>query len=144
LQLLVQKKKIRELRKVARRKPDVKKLVRQELLKTHPKTLVNHLMGKKVVVHLSLIYTPPLHVQYIYFAFFWVRPGFWTEKEIIQALLLRAMSLKAYKFICRQKLFPLPGVQTLRDWIKGFNCEQGMQTDSMKGLFLPNFQVFGI
>jgi hypothetical protein len=99
----------RTISRLKSRKIDARSMVRKELLKTHSKAVVNHLMGKKV------------------------RPANWTGEEIIRALLLRSVSMRSYKFIRRQNIFPLPGITTLRRWIKDFHCECGMQTDSLRG-----------
>jgi hypothetical protein len=55
----------------------------------------------------------------------------WTQKEIVQGLVLRQMSTKAYKYIRRAKLMPLPGISTLRLWIEGFKVEEGLQHDTL-------------
>jgi hypothetical protein len=77
-----QKRTIRLLKTKLCWKPDVRCLVRQELLKSHSRATVNFMMGKQG------------------------QPGLWNEKEIIRALLLRSISMRAYRYIQRQNISP--------------------------------------
>jgi len=56
----------------------------------------------------------------------------WSEKDIIQGLILRSMSNKAYQFIRMKNLFPLPAVSTLKNWVKNFKSEPGLQEEILK------------
>ena len=47
-----------------------------------------------------------------------VRPGNWTEMEIIKAIGLRRISKKAYEYMRDNGLCPLPGRSTLQIWVK--------------------------
>ncbi len=105
----LQQKVIARLKMKMKRKPEARKAVRKELLKIRPKSEVNFLLGATKL------------------------PGHWTEEQIIQALLLRSISQRAYKFIRDQKLFPLPALSTLRLWIKDFKCDPGPLWDSLRG-----------
>ncbi|XP_040575132.1 uncharacterized protein [Lepeophtheirus salmonis] len=51
----------------------------------------------------------------------------WLTEDIISALRLRQMSPKTYAFIRRCGHFPLPGLSTLRNWVREFKVEKGSQ-----------------
>lgn len=53
----------------------------------------------------------------------------WSEDDIVSGLLLFSISRKAYQFIRKRKLLPLPAVTTLRRWIQKFKCSPGILTD---------------
>lgn len=53
-------------------------------------------------------------------------------KDISQGLMLRTISRKAYEYLRRNKILPLPAVSTLRRWIKNFRCRSGLQTSVLK------------
>ena len=50
----------------------------------------------------------------------------WNSDDIINGLLLRCFSMKAYKFLREKKLLPLPAPSTLQLWVKDFHCYPGM------------------
>ena len=58
----------------------------------------------------------------------------WTEEDILQALVLRRASKKAYSYLRRKKLLPLPGLSTLRKWIHHVKCVLGIQLEAMSVL----------
>jgi hypothetical protein len=58
----------------------------------------------------------------------------WTEPDIIDALTLRGFSKRAYQFLRKKQLLPLPGLSTLRNWVKNFKCYPGIQNDLLKVL----------
>jgi hypothetical protein len=63
------------LRQKRKPKIDRKKIVKDELRKTHTEAETNFILGKKN------------------------HPAHWTEKEIVRGLILRAMSMKMYKYL---------------------------------------------
>jgi hypothetical protein len=58
-----------------------------------------------------------------------VRARRWSQEDIINGLILRGFSRRAYHYLRKKKLLPLPGVTTLKTWIKNFRCNPGVQTD---------------
>ena len=46
--------------------------------------------------------------------------------------MLRTISRKAYEYLRKNKILPLPAVSTLRLWIKKFRCRPGLQTSILK------------
>ena len=56
----------------------------------------------------------------------------WGIKDISQGLMLRTISRKAYEYLRKNKILPLPAVSTLRLWIKKFRCRPGLQTSILK------------
>ncbi len=60
----------------------------------------------------------------------------WESEDIVLGLTLRALSKKAYQFLRQTRLLPLPGLTTLRDHIKAFKCEPGVQHDTLQGIFV--------
>ena len=44
----------------------------------------------------------------------------WSEDDIVKGLLLCSLSKRAYLFIRRKKMFPLPAISTLRKWVANF------------------------
>jgi hypothetical protein len=60
-----------------------KTFMKKELLKKHSSATVNFLLGKN--------------------------PGRWSKEEVVNALLLKSMSTRAYQFLRENKLMPLPG-----------------------------------
>jgi hypothetical protein len=62
------------------------------------------------------------------------RAKHWSENDIIDALTLRGFSKRAYQFLRKKELLPLPGLSTLRSWVKNFKCYPGIQTDLLKVL----------
>ena len=56
----------------------------------------------------------------------------WSEDDIIQGLVLRSMSSKAYQYLRSKNLLPLPANSTLKNWVKSFRCQPGMQNDILK------------
>ena len=84
------------------RKNPLKDAVRSELLKMNSRAKTNFIMGKKK------------------------RPGNWTREEIVQALVLRNMSKRAYKLTRKMSMMALPGLSTLRRWIRHFKIEPGL------------------
>ena len=62
------------------------------------------------------------------------RPKKWAQKDIVDGLVLRSFSKRAYQFLRKKKLFPLPGLTTLRSWVNNFKCLPGVQNDILKVL----------
>ena len=85
-------------------------IVREELLKVHSKTQVDFLLGKQV------------------------KNGRWSAEDIIRGLQFRFISRKAYQYVRAQKLLHLPGLSTLRRWVRNFNVEPGILHDSINVL----------
>jgi hypothetical protein len=56
----------------------------------------------------------------------------WGDDDIINGLLLRSFSRKAFQFIRHKNLLPLPSLSTLKVWVKKLNCQPGMQFDILK------------
>jgi len=53
----------------------------------------------------------------------------WSQEEIVDGLILHGFSRRAYKYLAKKKLLPLPGESTLRNWLKDFPCRAGIETD---------------
>ena len=53
----------------------------------------------------------------------------WSEDNIVKGLLLCSLSKRAYLFIRRKKMFPLPAISTLRKWVANFECLPGVLND---------------
>ena len=58
----------------------------------------------------------------------------WSQKDIVDALVLRAFSKRAYQFLRKKQLLPMPGLSTLRNWLKNFKCYPGLQKDVLQVL----------
>lgn len=56
----------------------------------------------------------------------------WSQLEIVEGLILRSFSRRAFQFVRKKKLLPLPGVSTLRSWIKNFSCLPGVQSNLLQ------------
>ena len=56
----------------------------------------------------------------------WQRVKGWTEEDVKFALSLRTISRKAYTWIRRRKLIPLPGESTLRRYMRNIQVPPGM------------------
>ena len=57
----------------------------------------------------------------------------WGRSDIITGLVLKSFSQRAYKFIREKRLFPLPSISTLREWIRNFDCKPGIQESALQG-----------
>ena len=55
----------------------------------------------------------------------WKRVQGWTDEDVKFALTLRTLSRKAYRWIRRRKLIPLPGESTLRGYMRNFQVPPG-------------------
>ena len=62
------------------------------------------------------------------------RPRRWSQKDIVDGLVLRSFSKRAYQFLRKKNLLPLPGLTTLRNWVRNFRCMPGIQTDILRVL----------
>ena len=62
------------------------------------------------------------------------RPANWTQDEIVQALVLRSLSKRAYKYLRKMKMMALPGISTLRRWIREFRIKPGLLEHSLEVL----------
>jgi len=60
------------------------------------------------------------------------RPRQWCEKDVINGLLLRSFSRKAFNFIRQKNLLPIPAETTLRRWVRNFRCHPGHLDDVYK------------
>jgi len=58
----------------------------------------------------------------------------WMTEDIVKALTLRSISLKAYETMRLVWKFPLPGLTTLRSWAKNFSCPPGILSDVLEVL----------
>ena len=56
----------------------------------------------------------------------------WSEEDIVNGLILRSFSRRTYQHLRQKKLLPLPGLSTLRRWVKNFQCQPGLLTDVLK------------
>jgi len=56
----------------------------------------------------------------------------WETADIVKALSLRSVSLKAYETARTSWNLPLPAPSTLRAWVYRFQCAPGIQTDVIK------------
>ena len=59
----------------------------------------------------------------------------WQAEDIVLGLTLRALSRKAYEFLRRKNILPLPSLTTLRRYIKSFECRPGIQENIIQGRF---------
>ena len=73
----------------------------------------------------------------------------WNRKDIVNGLVLKSFSQKAYQFIREKKLLPLPSTSTLRRWIYDFDCKPGIQESALQGTnsiqilhFIPSFKYY--
>ena len=53
----------------------------------------------------------------------------WSEEDVVSGLMLYSLSRKAYQMIRQRKLFPVPSISTLRQWVRKFSCRPGILTD---------------
>ena len=53
----------------------------------------------------------------------------WSQQDIIDGLVLRSFSRKAYRYLRKKNLLPLPCETTLKTWIRNFKCSPGLQSD---------------
>jgi hypothetical protein len=58
----------------------------------------------------------------------------WTQQDIIDGLILRAFSKRSYQYLRKKEIVPLPGLSTLRNWLKNFKCYPGIQKDVLQVL----------
>jgi hypothetical protein len=56
----------------------------------------------------------------------------WRSEDIVKALAVRGISLKAYETCQKVWQTPLPGVSTIRAWMRNFSCPPGVMTDSLQ------------
>ena len=56
----------------------------------------------------------------------------WSEEDIINGLILRSFSRRSYLFLRQRQLIPLPGLSTLRHWVRGFQIQPGVLTSVTK------------
>ncbi len=62
------------------------------------------------------------------------QPRMWTQEDIVDGLVLRSFSKRSYQYLRKKDLLPLPGLTTLRRWVKNFTCYPGIQEDVLKVL----------
>ena len=62
------------------------------------------------------------------------RPANFTNDEVVQALVLRSLSKRAYKFLRKTEMMALPGLSTLRRRIKNFKVKPGLLHSSLQVL----------
>ena len=105
---------VTELRKQVRNLKSMLNKCRQEkkAMKTPKENKVKNLVREYIAKHHSKVW-----------ASFMVdnksdRPGNWTEQEVLRAIGLRRISKKAYIYMRDNRLCPLPGNATLRNWVK--------------------------
>ncbi len=60
----------------------------------------------------------------------------WSSDDLVMGLTLRAVSRKAYQILRRKRLLPLPSLSTLRDHVRHFKCQPGLQEDIMRGIII--------
>ena len=89
--------------------------------KSHTSKLVSNILEKKFTADQTKILVESKK-----------RPKKWGKDDIINGLLLRSFSRKAYQFIRQKKLLPMPSLSTLKIWVKKLNCQPGMQVDVLK------------
>ena len=51
----------------------------------------------------------------------------WSVNDVTQGLMLRTISRRAYQYIRKSNLIPVPAISTLRKWIQHINFEPGIQ-----------------
>lgn len=56
----------------------------------------------------------------------------WSAEDISSAIALRSLSSRAYNYLREAKNFPLPCVQTLRNWITKFSVQPGILKDVLE------------
>ncbi len=57
----------------------------------------------------------------------------WKAEDIIIGLTLRSLSRKAYDFLRRKQILPLPSLTTLQRYVRSFACKPGLQKDVIQG-----------
>jgi transcriptional regulator with XRE-family HTH domain len=55
----------------------------------------------------------------------WQRVKKWTQDDICQALTIRLISRRAYKYLRTNRILPLPGISTLEKYFRDFTIEEG-------------------
>lgn len=58
----------------------------------------------------------------------------WAEEDIVRALALRCISTKSYEYLRDKLHFPLPCLQTLRNWTNAYKTQPGLQALSLKAM----------
>ena len=58
----------------------------------------------------------------------------WASDDIVLGLTLRAASRRTYQILRKKKLLPLPSLTTLREHVRHFKCNPGLQHDVLKGI----------
>lgn len=58
----------------------------------------------------------------------------WSEDDISEAIKLRSLSLKSYKYLREKCKFPFPSVTTLNRWAAKFHVESGILHPVLKVL----------
>ncbi len=56
----------------------------------------------------------------------------YSKQDITMAIVLKAISDKAYKFLRSQKFVALPSHPTLSKWLQEFRCVSGIQCDGLR------------
>eukprot|EP00096_Caligus_rogercresseyi_P009814 TRINITY_DN3414_c0_g1_i3.p1 TRINITY_DN3414_c0_g1~~TRINITY_DN3414_c0_g1_i3.p1 ORF type:complete len:306 (-),score=-25.76 TRINITY_DN3414_c0_g1_i3:54-971(-) len=56
----------------------------------------------------------------------------WGKEDIANGIILHSLSKRAYSYIRSKNTFPLPGISTLRSWIKDFHTSPGIQHELIK------------
>jgi hypothetical protein len=64
-----------------------------------------------------------------------LKKGRWQDQDIILGLTIRGISKRCFLFLRKSGLVPLPGLSTLKRWIKDFQCPVGIQHKVFKGIF---------
>ena len=106
---------IRQMRKVAllrKSRPIKPAVLKKQLLERHSKATVNHLFRHEQKDQ------KPKRARY-------------TDEEIINALMMRKFSLKAYKFARDNRMMNLPSPSALRKRIKHFRVAPGINHSSL-------------
>jgi hypothetical protein len=69
-----------------------------------------------------------------------LKKGRWQAQDIILGLTIRGISKRAFLFLRKSGLVPLPGLSTLKRWIKDFQCPVGIQKQVFKGIYVKKKQ----
>lgn len=56
----------------------------------------------------------------------------WSSEDIANAISLRCISPKAYRYLRNVLKFPLPGLSTLHRWVSNINIYQGVLTPVLR------------
>ena len=57
-----------------------------------------------------------------------LRPSHWTDEEISNAMIIKQMSSKVYKFVYEKNIWPLPNISTMRRYEERKSIQEDRKT----------------